>query len=72
MPRREVIAAALAGRGALIEARDLDEVCVLVNRIAPEHLELAVAEAEALLPKVRHEPPRLRWRWPNASFRAWM
>jgi histidinol dehydrogenase len=54
MPRREVIAAALAGRGALIEARDLDEVCVLVNRIAPEHLELAVAEAEALLPKVRH------------------
>jgi histidinol dehydrogenase len=54
MPRREVIAAALSGRGALIEARDLDEVCVLVNRIAPEHLELAVAEAEALLPKVRH------------------
>ena len=54
MPRRDVIADALSGRGALIEARDLDEVCELVNRIAPEHLELAVAQAETLLPKVRH------------------
>ena len=54
LPRREVIAEALSGRGALIEARDLDEVADLVNRIAPEHLELALHDAEALLPKVRH------------------
>jgi histidinol dehydrogenase len=54
LPRRDVIAEALSRRGALIEARDLDEVCALVNRIAPEHLELALADAEALLPKVRH------------------
>jgi len=54
MPRRGVIEASLAGRGALIEVRDLDEACALVNRIAPEHLELSVAQPEALLPKIRH------------------
>jgi histidinol dehydrogenase len=54
MPRREVIAESLRARGALIHVRDLDEACELVNRIAPEHLELALDEAEALLPKIRH------------------
>jgi histidinol dehydrogenase len=54
MPRRDVIADALARRGALIEVRDLDEACEIVNRIAPEHLELAVEDPEALLPKIRH------------------
>ncbi len=54
MPRREVIRAALENRGALIAVRDLEEACALVNRIAPEHLELAVADPEALLPKIRH------------------
>ena len=44
---REVIAASLAARGALILARDLDEACAIANRIAPEHLELAVARARA-------------------------
>ena len=34
--------------------RDLEEACEIVNRIAPEHLELAVEDAEALLPKIRH------------------
>jgi histidinol dehydrogenase len=34
--------------------RDLDEACALANRIAPEHLELAVADPDALLPKIRH------------------
>jgi histidinol dehydrogenase len=54
MPRRAIIAAALAGRGALIKVRDLAEACELVNRIAPEHLELAVTEPRALLPRIRH------------------
>jgi histidinol dehydrogenase len=54
MPRRDVIAAALAGRGALIKVRDLAEACALVNRIAPEHLELSVADPQALLPEIRH------------------
>ena len=54
MPRREVIRTALEKRGALIEVLDLDEACDLVNRIAPEHLELSVANADELLPKIRH------------------
>jgi len=54
MARRDVIRASLAGRGALIKVRDLDEACALVNRIAPEHLELSVAEPQALLPRIRH------------------
>jgi len=54
MPRHDIIAASLAARGALIVVRDLDEACAMANRIAPEHLELAVADPEALLPKLRH------------------
>ncbi|MEO8306145.1 MAG: histidinol dehydrogenase [Betaproteobacteria bacterium] len=54
MPRRAIIAAALARRGALIKVRDLDAACAIANRIAPEHLELAVADPAALLPKIRH------------------
>jgi histidinol dehydrogenase len=54
MPRRDVIAASLSGRGALIRARSLAEACDLVNRIAPEHLELSVARPQALLPRIRH------------------
>ncbi len=54
MPRREVIAASLKGRGALIQVKDFDEACKLANRIAPEHLELSVAEPASLLDKIRH------------------
>ncbi len=54
MPRRDVIATSLANRGALIRCRDLDEACEIANRIAPEHLELSVAEPDAWLPKLRH------------------
>ena len=54
MPRRAIIAASLANRGALIKVRDLDEACAVANRVAPEHLELAVADPAALLPKIRH------------------
>jgi histidinol dehydrogenase len=54
MPRRDVIRASLKARGALIRVRDLEEACALVNRIAPEHLELSVAEPRALLPQIRH------------------
>jgi histidinol dehydrogenase len=54
MPRQSVIRESLAARGALIEVRDLDDACELVNRIAPEHLELSVEDAEPLLAKIRH------------------
>jgi len=54
MPRKEVIAASLKGRGALIHVSDLDEACVIANRIAPEHLELSVREPRPLADKIRH------------------
>jgi histidinol dehydrogenase len=54
MPRRDVIAASLAGRGALIRVADLDEACRIANRIAPEHLELSVADPAALVDRIRH------------------
>ena len=54
MPRKDIIRASLDGRGALIKVRDLDEACAIANRIAPEHLELSVENAQALLPKIRH------------------
>jgi histidinol dehydrogenase len=54
LPRRDVIKAALEKRGALIEVRDVEEACELVNKIVPEHLELSVANPEALLPKIRN------------------
>ncbi len=54
MPRRETIAASLTGRGALIQVADLDEACVIANRIAPEHLELSVKEPRKLTEKIRH------------------
>lgn len=54
MERRDIIGEALASRGALIEVRDLQEGIALANRLAPEHLELAVADPETWLPGVRH------------------
>jgi histidinol dehydrogenase len=54
MPRREIIRTALANRGALILVRDLAEACDIANRIAPEHLELSVAQPERLLDRIRH------------------
>lgn len=54
MPRAAVIKSSLSGRGALVLTRDLEEACEIVNRIAPEHLELSVRDPEALLPKLRN------------------
>jgi histidinol dehydrogenase len=54
MPRRDIIKTALENRGALIHVADLDEACVISNRIAPEHLELSVADPQAWLPKLKH------------------
>jgi histidinol dehydrogenase len=53
MPRKKVIEASLKARGALILTRNLEEACAVANRIAPEHLELAVQDPEKILPQVR-------------------
>jgi histidinol dehydrogenase len=52
LPRADIIAASLRRRGALIRTADLAEAVALSNRIAPEHLELAVADPQALLPAI--------------------
>jgi len=54
MPRRDIITKSMNGRGALIRTRDLAEACAVANDIAPEHLELSVADPDALLPLIRH------------------
>ncbi len=54
MKRQEIIAAALRARGALILARDQEEAAALANQIAPEHLELSVADPETLAGRIRH------------------
>ncbi|MEM7691033.1 MAG: histidinol dehydrogenase [Pseudomonadota bacterium] len=53
MERAAVIEQALERRGALIKVQDLDDAAAVSNRLAPEHLELAVADPEALEPKIR-------------------
>ncbi|MFC2953285.1 histidinol dehydrogenase [Marinicaulis aureus] len=53
-PRREIAEAAWSNNSAIIIVSSLDEAPALVDKIAPEHLELAVDDPEALLNKVRH------------------
>ena len=67
MPRRRVIEASLAGRGALIHTRSLAEACEISNRIAPEHLELSVAKPRPLLPKLRHAGAIFLGRWSSEA-----
>ncbi len=54
MPRAGIISASLAGQGALIRVRDMDEAVDIANRIAPEHLELSVAEPRAMASRIHH------------------
>ncbi|HEY1090696.1 MAG TPA: histidinol dehydrogenase [Burkholderiaceae bacterium] len=54
MPRRDVIRASLAGRGALIKTDSMEEACAISNRIAPEHLEISSAEPQRWEPLLRH------------------
>jgi histidinol dehydrogenase len=53
-PRRDIIAASLANRGALVVTRGLEEAVELSNRVAPEHMEIVTADPGSLLPRVRH------------------
>jgi histidinol dehydrogenase len=54
MERQDVIRASLERRGALITARGLEEGIDLINRIAPEHLELSLDDALDVAERVRH------------------
>ena len=54
MERRDIITAALRERGALIRVGDMQEAVEVANHIAPEHLELSVADPQALVQSIRH------------------
>ncbi|POZ50969.1 histidinol dehydrogenase [Methylovulum psychrotolerans] len=54
MERADIIRASLSTRGALIKVDNLDVATDVANVIAPEHLELSVADPEALCAKIRH------------------
>ena len=54
LSRRSVIETSLRERGAMIRARDLQDAMSIVNRVAPEHLELAMQDTDAALDLVRH------------------
>lgn len=52
--RQDICRKALASRGAIITVRDLQEACQLASLAAPEHLELSLADPEAVLPLIRN------------------
>ncbi|SJZ98203.1 histidinol dehydrogenase [Consotaella salsifontis] len=54
LPRRDVAGASWRDFGAIILVGSLDEVPALADRIAAEHLELAVADPEALFARIRN------------------
>ncbi len=54
LERRDIARASWRDFGAVVVVKDLDEAALLSDRIAPEHLELCVAEAEAYSKKIRH------------------
>ena len=54
MERAEIIGKSLAGRGGMIQVRDLEEAAKVSNYVAPEHLELSVEDPDELLENIRH------------------
>ena len=54
LPRAAIVRASLAGRGALIHTRSMEEACAISNRIAPEHLEISSERPERWEPLLKH------------------
>jgi histidinol dehydrogenase len=54
MPRQAVIRASLTQRGAFILVRDMDEAVAIANRVAPEHLELALTDPAPWVERIHH------------------
>lgn len=54
LERADIARTSIEGRGALIQVADMLQAIDVANRIAPEHLELSVAEPEQWLPQIRH------------------
>jgi len=54
MPRAKIIRESMEGRGAVIQAADMNDAIKIANYIAPEHLELSVENAEEVAKEIRH------------------
>ncbi|MCK5307340.1 MAG: histidinol dehydrogenase, partial [Zetaproteobacteria bacterium] len=54
LPRAEIARASAETHGALIHVQSLEEAADVINTIAPEHLELAMDDPDAILPMIRH------------------
>jgi histidinol dehydrogenase len=54
MSRSDIIRESLQGQGGLIQVRDLDEAIAIANQVAPEHLELSVADPQSMVARIRH------------------
>jgi histidinol dehydrogenase len=54
MPRKDVIAASLGGRGALIKVTSMEEACEIANLIAAEHLEISAENPRKWADRIRH------------------
>ncbi|KPQ31024.1 MULTISPECIES: histidinol dehydrogenase [unclassified Halomonas] len=54
LERQDIVRESLRRRGALIHCRDTQEAIALINRVAPEHLELSVETPETWLSEIRH------------------
>ncbi len=67
MPRAEIIAKSLSGRGALIHTRSMEEACAISNRIAPEHLEVSSLEPHRWEPLLKHAGAIFLGAWTSES-----
>ncbi|MBX2809269.1 MAG: histidinol dehydrogenase [Cellvibrionaceae bacterium] len=54
LARKAIVTQSLANRGAMIQAKDRAQILDLINRIAPEHLELSVTEPESYIADIKH------------------
>ncbi len=54
LPRADIAAASWRDHGAIITVKDWDEGITLANRLAPEHLEIATANADDISLKIKH------------------
>jgi len=54
LPRRDIAEKSWERHGAVILVENLEQACAISNTIAPEHLELAVADPEKLLSQIAH------------------
>ena len=54
LDRKDIAAQSLRDRGAFIKVTNRTQAIDLINRIAPEHLELSIDDPESMIPEIRH------------------